>query len=212
MPRVHLSGTPLPPILMFHFLEDFEYHPVGSLSLAISLWIIWYRPPMLDVICLGHVLHILIYERGSIVADKSPGDLESCNDVFSNKVCHNCSSGLFQRDSLYPFCKILSGCQDPYIAIGRRVYGSYKIKPPSVERPWCGHILQHIWMSMDYISKYLACMTCFNQLLKVLYHRRPIVPQLYQLLVESSFPWVTPIVTGMDFPNCFSSFLRPLES
>ena len=127
---------------------------------------------------LGQVPHILIYEWGTIVADQSLKDPKACNDVFSNEVCHGCSSGLFQRDSLYPFCKILDGCQGPYMAIRRRIYGSYKIEFLSMERSWCGHILQHIWMSMDCVSKYLACIARFNQLLGVLLHCGPIVPQL----------------------------------
>ena len=87
---------------------------------------------------------------------------KSCNDVFLNEVCNRCSSGLLQVNDFYPFCKILNGCQDPYVAIGGKVYGSYKIKPPSVKRPWCSHILQHIWMTMNCVSEYLACMTHFN--------------------------------------------------
>ena len=43
---------------------------------------------------LGQVIHILIYERGSIVANQHPGDPEPCNNMFSNEVCHSCSSGL----------------------------------------------------------------------------------------------------------------------
>ena len=58
---------------------------------------------MLDVIRLSQVFHILIYEQGSIIADQSLGDPKSCADVFPNEVCHSCSSGIFQRDSLYPF-------------------------------------------------------------------------------------------------------------
>ena len=111
---------------------------------------------------LGQVIHILIYERDSIVDNQPPRDPEPCNNMFSNEVCHSYSSGLFQRDDLYPFCKALGDYQDPYMAIRGRIYWSYKIKPPSVERPWCGHILQHIWMSMNCISTYLACMTHFN--------------------------------------------------
>ena len=88
---------------------------------------------MLDVIRLGQVPHILIYECETIVTDQSPGDPKVCNDVFPNEVCHDCSSGLLQRDNLYPFCKILGGCQDPYMTIKRRIYRSYKIKLPSVE-------------------------------------------------------------------------------
>ena len=106
-------GTPFPPVLMFHFLEDFQYHPVGDLGLAISLWVVRRGSPVLDVIRLGQVPHILIYECGTIVTDQSPGDPKVCNDVFPNEVCHDCSSGLLQRDNLYPFCKILGGCQDP---------------------------------------------------------------------------------------------------
>ena len=128
------------------------------------------------------------------------------------KFCYSCSSGFFQKDNLYPFCIILCGCQDPYMAIRKRVYGSYKIKPPSVERPWCCHVLQHIWVSMDCISKYLACMTYLNHLFRVLFHCWPIVPQLQQLPVESSFPWVTFTVTKMYFPNRFSGFSRPQAS
>ena len=132
--------------------------------------------------------------------------------MLLNEVYHNCSSGLFQRDSFYPFCKILDGCKDSDMAIGRRVYRSYKIKLSSVERPRCCHVLQHIWMSMDCIFKHLACKTHLNQLLGVLFHCWPIVPRLQQLPVESSFPWVTSTVTGMDFPDCFSSFSRPQAS
>lgn len=40
-------GTSFFPILMFHFLEYFQYHPVGSLNMAMSLWIIWCGPPCL---------------------------------------------------------------------------------------------------------------------------------------------------------------------
>ena len=131
---------------------------------------------MLDVVCLNQVLHVFVYERGPIVTDQSPGNLEPCNDMFSNEVCHRCSSGFFQKDSFYLFCKVLGGYQDPYVAIGKRVYRPYKIKPPSVEKSWCCHILQHI-MSVDCISKYLACMKRFNELLKVLFHCWPKVPQ-----------------------------------
>ena len=136
----------------------------------------------MDLPCLM-ALHVFVYERGSIVTDQFPRDLEPCDDVFLNEVCHSCFSGLFQRDNLYPFCKILDGCYDPYMAIGRRVHKSYKIKPLSVERSWSCYILQYIWMSMDCISKYLACVTHFNQLLRVLFHCRAIIPQLQQLPV-----------------------------
>ena len=64
---------------------------------------------MLDAICLGQIFHILVYEWGPIVTYQFPGDPEPCNDVLSNEIYHNCSSGLFQKDSFYPFCKILSG-------------------------------------------------------------------------------------------------------
>ena len=73
---------------------------------------------MLDVIGLGQVLHVPIYKQGSIVTDQSLGDPEPYDDVLPNEVFHSCSSGLFQRDSIYPFCKILGGCQDPDMAIG----------------------------------------------------------------------------------------------
>ena len=156
---------------MFHFFKDLQQHPIIGFSLTISLWVVWCRPSMLDVIRLNQVLHVFVYERGPIVIDPSLRDPKLCNDVFSNEVCHDCSSGFFQRDSFYSFCKVLDGYQDPYVTIGRRVYRPYKIKPPSVERQRCCHILQHIWMSVDCISKYLACMTRFNQLLGVLFHR-----------------------------------------
>ena len=65
---------------------------------------------MLDVICLSQSLHVFVYEKGSVVTDQPPGDPKPCNDMFSNKVCYSCSSGIFQRDSLYPFNKVLSGC------------------------------------------------------------------------------------------------------
>ena len=147
---------------MFHLLKDLQHHRVGGFSLAISLRIVWCRSSMLDEICFSQVLHVFVYERGPIVTDKSLGDPKPCNDVFSNEVYYSCSSGFFQRDSFYPFCKVLGGYQDPYITIGKRVYRPYKIKPASVERSRCCHILQHIWMSEDCISKYLACMTQFN--------------------------------------------------
>ena len=168
--------------------------------------------PSFDAICLRQVLHVSVYEWGSIVTNQSLGGPEPCDDVLPNEVCHNCSSGLFQRDNFYLFCKILGGCQDPYMAIGRRVYEPYKIKPQSVERPKCCHVLQHIWMSMDCISKYLACRTRLNQLLGVLFHCCPIVPQLQQLPIESSFPWVLSTITGMDFPDYFFGFPRPQAS
>ena len=61
-----------------------------------------------------------------------PGGPKPCNDVFLNEVCHGCSNGLFQKDDLYLFCKILSGYQDPYMAIGMGVYRPYKIKSLSI--------------------------------------------------------------------------------
>ena len=64
---------------------------------------------MLDVICLDQVSHVLVYKRGPIVTDQFLGDLEPCNDMLSNEVCHGCPSGLFQRDSFYLFCKVLGG-------------------------------------------------------------------------------------------------------
>ena len=64
---------------------------------------------MLDAIYLSQIFHILVYEWGLIVTNQFPGDPEPCNDVLPNEIRHSYSSGLFQRDSFYPFCKILSG-------------------------------------------------------------------------------------------------------
>ena len=110
MPRVHFpSDHSIFPILVFHFFKDLQHHPVNGFSLTISLWVVWCRPSMLDVIRISQVLHVFVYEWGPIVIDQSLGDSESCNDVFSNEFCYGCSSGFFQRDSFYPFCKVLSG-------------------------------------------------------------------------------------------------------
>ena len=129
--------------------------------------------------------------------------------MLSNEVCNNYSNGLLQGDGFYPFSKILGGSEDPYVAIGGWVYGSYKIKPSNVKRPWCGHTSQHIWMSVNCISEYLACMTRFDQLLGIPFHCRLIVTQLQQLPVEPPLPWVASTVTGVDFSCCFSGFPRP---
>ena len=107
--------TPFSLIFVFHFFKDLQHYHVSDFSLTISLWVVWCRPSILDVICFGQVLHVFVDERGPIVTDQPPGDLESCNDVLSNEVCHGYSSGPFQRDSFYPFCKVLSDCQDPYV-------------------------------------------------------------------------------------------------
>jgi len=125
---------------MFHFFKDLQYHPVSSFSLTISLWIVRGRPSILDIICLNQIPHDLVYESGPIVTNQTLGDLEPCNDVLSNEVCHDCPNGFFQRDDLYLFCK-LGGYHDPYMAIRGRVCRTYKIKSPSVERPRRCHIL-----------------------------------------------------------------------
>ena len=117
---------PFSPILVFHFFKDLQHHPISGFNLTISLWVVWCRSSMLDVIRLSQVLHVFVYERGPIVTNQSLRDPECCNDVFSNEVCHGCSSGFFQRDSFYSFCKVLGGCQDPYVTIGRRIYRLYK--------------------------------------------------------------------------------------
>ena len=126
---------------MFHFIEDLQYLPVSSFSLTIFLWIVRGRPSMLDVICLSQVPHVLIYEWGPIVTNQYLVDPKPCNDVLSNEVYHGCPSGLFQRDGLYPFRKILGGYQDPYMAVRGKVFRPYKIKSPSLEKPQCCHIL-----------------------------------------------------------------------
>ena len=102
--------TPFPSILLLHLSKDLQHHPISGLSLAISLWVVWLRPSMLDVICLSQPLHVFVYERGPVVIDQSLRDPKPCNDMFSNEVCYGCSSGFFQRDGLYPFCKVLCGC------------------------------------------------------------------------------------------------------
>ena len=102
--------TPFSSILMLHLFKDFQHHPISGLRLAISLWVVWGRPSMLDVICLSQLLHVFVYEWGPVVTDQSPRDPEPCNDMFSNEVCYDCSSGFFQRDGLYPFYKVLRGC------------------------------------------------------------------------------------------------------
>ena len=93
-----------PPYSCFIFFKDLQHHPVNGFNLTISLWVVWCRPSILDVICFSQVLHVFVYEWGPIVSDQSLGDPEPCNDVFLNEVCHGCSSGLFQRDSFYQFC------------------------------------------------------------------------------------------------------------
>ena len=65
---------------------------------------------MLDVICLSEVLHVFIYERGPIVTDQPLRDPEPRDDVLFDEVCHDYSSGFFQRDSFYPFYEVLNGC------------------------------------------------------------------------------------------------------
>ena len=73
MPKVHRWSLYFPPYSCFIFFEDLQYHSVSSLSLTISLWIVWCRPSMLDVVCLGQVFHVFVYEWGPIITDQSPG-------------------------------------------------------------------------------------------------------------------------------------------
>ena len=101
--------TPFPSILMLHLFKDLQHHPISVLHLAVSLWVVWGGPSMLYVICLSQPLHVFVYERDPIVTNQSLGDPEPCNDMFSNEVCYGRSSGFFQKDGLYPFCKILCG-------------------------------------------------------------------------------------------------------
>ena len=91
--------------------------------------------PCFDAICLSQVLHVSVYEWGSIVTNQSLGGPEPCDDVLPNEVCHNCSSGLFQRDNFYPFCKILGGCQDPIWPLEGRFMGPIRLSP----QVWKGH-------------------------------------------------------------------------
>ena len=95
--------TPFPSILILHLFKDLQCHPISGLCLAVSLWVVWVGSSILDVICLSQPFHVFVYERGPIVADQSPGDLEPCNDIFLNEVCYGRSGGFFQRDDLYPF-------------------------------------------------------------------------------------------------------------
>ena len=97
------------PILIFHLFKDLQHHPINGFSLAISLWVVWCKPSMLDVICLSQALHVFVYKRGPIVTDQSFGDPEPYNDVLSNEVCHGYPNGPFQRASFYLFCKVLGG-------------------------------------------------------------------------------------------------------
>ena len=60
---------------------------------------------MLDVICLSQVLHVFVYEWGSIVTDQSPGDPEPCDDVFPNEVCHSCLVAFFKGMASTHFVK-----------------------------------------------------------------------------------------------------------
>ena len=102
--------TPFPSILMLHLFKNLQHHLISGLRLAVSLWVVWGRPSMLDVIYLSQPLHVFVYEQDPMVVDQSPGDPKPCNDIFLNEVCYSRSDGFFQRDGLYPFCKILYGC------------------------------------------------------------------------------------------------------
>ena len=70
--------TPFPSILMLHLFKDLQHHPISGLSLAVSLWVVWGRPSMLDVICLSQPLHVFVYEGGPVVTNQSLGDPEPC--------------------------------------------------------------------------------------------------------------------------------------
>ena len=61
--------------------------------------------PSFDAICLSQVLHVSVYEWGSIVTNQSLGGPEPCDDVLPNEVCHNCSSGLFKGITSTHFVK-----------------------------------------------------------------------------------------------------------
>lgn len=47
---------------------------------------------MFDVVPLQQAPHVLVYERGTIVADQPPWYLEPCDDVLENEI-ENCYPG-----------------------------------------------------------------------------------------------------------------------
>ena len=71
---------------MLHFLQDFQYHSISSLSLVISLWVIQRGPLVFNVVCLHQAPYILVYKRGTIVTDQTSWDTKLRDDVLMNEV------------------------------------------------------------------------------------------------------------------------------
>ena len=74
---------------------------------------------------------------------------------------------------------------------------STKIKPLSVEGPWCDHAMQALWVSVDQIGPHLATMALFHKFYGILLHSGPVVAhmqyapiQLLLSLMLSTFSFV----------------------
>ena len=91
---------------------------------------------------LCHGLHIFIYERYPIIRDNLVGYAEATYDVLLYEIGYYGTCCLLERDGLYPLGKIFCCHQNPNISRICWVNGANEVKPPSMEWPWGGHVLQ----------------------------------------------------------------------
>ena len=96
-----------------------------------------------------------------------------CDDMLSDEVGHDCSGGFTKWNGFNPFCEILRGRQYPNVSAGWQINGANEVEPPSVEGPWCGHILQIGGVCMDQIGLHLAGVTCFDEVCRIPLHCWP---------------------------------------
>ena len=96
---------------------------------------------MLNPILLYHSPNIFVDKRCAVVTYDPMGNLKATHNVLPYEVSYGCPGRLLEWDGFYPLREILCGDQDPYLSIGGWIYRPNKIKPPSMEGPWCSHVL-----------------------------------------------------------------------
>ena len=130
---------------------------------------------MLDLVVLQYFSNIFVNKRSTIIADDLVGNVKPCDDMLSDEIGHGYPGGFTKWNGFNPFCKILRGCQYPNVSAGWRINGTNEVQPPSMERPWCGHILQIGGVCMDQVSLHLVGVACFDEVCRIPLHCWPII-------------------------------------
>lgn len=166
-----------------YLFKDFKIIFIRCLSLTITLGVIWGGKAMVNMETITKLMNILVFERTPIIYDNGKGNIIVENDIIKDKSCNLLSGDLGERNDFNQFCKIFFGCDNEFMAIGRRrINLTYEVESPLENGPWTSNWLKFLCWCMNKVSMNLTLLTLSGKPICVFFHSRLVVSNRHQFI------------------------------